>query len=286
MVTVKEIHGKTEGDSIRDFMGIIEKTWEYKAGVNNFGPWSFQNLMIKDETGEKIDVKLQNRIELTDSSKGVHIFVSAVQGKKNAYVGCNLEFYNNKARISVRESGDVRLYENGDWVDLSIIDKNPHKKIPPILPSSTSSSTEDNHDHSHYFQNKPKPPIETSDPGSKKKSNERPIPDTKSGSFEKKSAEPNYSKFEARIRSNIDDEKILKTLAKSLAIEGTISDNQINYYSKIIGIPKDEKLKIKTMCVSYAKDLAVAGKIEHQEINHKSFELFKCCISTEEEIPF
>lgn len=123
MSTVKEVMAKIEGDAVLELQGVIEKVFEANKGTNEHGSWSFQTVMIKDAAGDNIDLKFQNRQEIGQNKRGYNIFVSAVKGKKQPWVGCVVEIYKEKLRVAVKEAADVLLYENNAWVKVGVLEK-------------------------------------------------------------------------------------------------------------------------------------------------------------------
>ncbi len=81
IIPLKEIPALEAEETITAIRGRVTELYPPKTGENDNGKWSFQNIKLKDETGE-IQVKLKDRPALPQSLKGKTIFIYSAKGDK------------------------------------------------------------------------------------------------------------------------------------------------------------------------------------------------------------
>jgi hypothetical protein len=114
IVPISQIAGLNDGDAISAISGVIETVYKRTTGTSKNGkPYSFQNLILKDQTGQ-IRVTLAFRKECPDSLKGKQVVISSLKGdrgwdgvfaKDNTYKG------NTTREVQVTDVATVKLVE-------------------------------------------------------------------------------------------------------------------------------------------------------------------------------
>jgi hypothetical protein len=81
-MTISEALKLEPGMPISEISGTIIKVGKYHSGVSDHGPWSFQTITIKDETGS-IPVKLKNHNEVFAKAIGEPLTVRGIKTATN-----------------------------------------------------------------------------------------------------------------------------------------------------------------------------------------------------------
>jgi hypothetical protein len=125
-ITANEVKAKEHGDAVSLYEGVISKVWEYKTGKTEKGfIWSFQNLETKDANGHVVYVKVADRVEISPDFAGHYIRVGSVKDSKGKSKGCEIEVYNNKRSVLVKNKGECFVEVNGSYVPVSVIECKP-----------------------------------------------------------------------------------------------------------------------------------------------------------------
>lgn len=80
IVNISDVLQYTAGETVPSVRGLVAGIFARTTGQNSNGDWSFQNLTLKDSTGE-IKVKLKDCDELPLTLKGKQVILSCNEGQ-------------------------------------------------------------------------------------------------------------------------------------------------------------------------------------------------------------
>ena len=113
-------------ENMEDSMPVTELTvkvteiYTRKDGTSEFGPWSFQDIKVEDETGE-IYIKCKNVAEM-EVLKNQRVTFSAVQSKQYGWVGLKTkdEEWQDKItrKLQLTSACDISIVEDGSSADI------------------------------------------------------------------------------------------------------------------------------------------------------------------------
>lgn len=95
-LTIAEVKALDDEELVPCIQGEVTAIYNRKEGESSKGPWSFQDLTLKDETAGEIKVTLNNRIALAKTAKGKTLMftcskgdhgLTGVKAKDNEYNG-------------------------------------------------------------------------------------------------------------------------------------------------------------------------------------------------------
>jgi hypothetical protein len=114
LITVAEMLRDGSGRAVEGTRIQLKRVNEYHDGTNSFGPWSIQNVIGKDGTGE-IKLKLTNRKELTKKWEGVWVIFEEGPGDKGRMTGLLTKDDNYKGKTTlVLEIGKEAVMTQAD----------------------------------------------------------------------------------------------------------------------------------------------------------------------------
>jgi hypothetical protein len=99
VITIKEALAMGDGESVPAVKGTLTAVYDRKAGENSNGPWSFQDCVLKDSTGE-IKVKLKDRDALDKTLKGKVVYLACIKSDKHGMVGVKRKDDEYKGKVS------------------------------------------------------------------------------------------------------------------------------------------------------------------------------------------
>lgn len=99
LITISE---QPDGFCPPQVSATIKKVWDRKAGTNETGDWSFQNVDV-EQAGTKATIKLKNLPEFPDTRVGQSVVITAHKSDKHGLVGIKTETreYNGKTYKSI-----------------------------------------------------------------------------------------------------------------------------------------------------------------------------------------
>lgn len=86
VIPISEVLTMEDGEIVSSVKGRITAIYDQTAGESDKGPWSFQNLELKDATGA-IRVTLKDREPLAKSYKNKEVYISSIKSEKHGFVG-------------------------------------------------------------------------------------------------------------------------------------------------------------------------------------------------------
>lgn len=105
-IPISKIRTYEHGDELASVSGMLENVWERKTGTGKKGPWSIQNLMLKDATGS-IKVTLFGRKECPKSMEGKQVELLNCLVDDNTYNG------KTTRTVKVTEDSNVKTLDIG-----------------------------------------------------------------------------------------------------------------------------------------------------------------------------
>lgn len=109
VLTIRDVEELGVDEIIPAVRGQIKKVFDYTSGTNNHGPWSFQNLILK-QGGSEIKVKLKLQSKFDSSWEGANIIIMCKEGNRGLTgVKRAVDDYKgaNKPMIMVTETGII-----------------------------------------------------------------------------------------------------------------------------------------------------------------------------------
>lgn len=99
LITISE---QPDGFCPPQLSATIKKVWDRKAGTNETGDWSFQNVDV-EQAGTKATIKLKNLPEFPNTRVGQSVVITAHKSDKHGLVGIKTETreYNGKTYKSI-----------------------------------------------------------------------------------------------------------------------------------------------------------------------------------------
>lgn len=114
MLKIADVIAREVGELVPEFQGNIEKTWEYYHDTNEHGPWAFQDIVVSDDSGAKIRVKISNRIKVP--ADAVALYLKCGPDKKGKLKGIEVgENDKHEKRIETKGWSEVMIHIDGDW---------------------------------------------------------------------------------------------------------------------------------------------------------------------------
>lgn len=99
--TVAEIRQMADMAVVMAFAGTVVKRFKRNAGENSQGPWSIENIEVKDAAGEVIKVKIKDRDQLDASfAAGARILISSTKSDKHGWIGCKAKDDDYKEKVT------------------------------------------------------------------------------------------------------------------------------------------------------------------------------------------
>src|SRR5688572_11462841 len=94
---IKEITDLEPDEKVMAVHARVKTIYGYSAGENNHGPWSIQNIIVADRTGE-IKVKIKDHDEIPKSWKGKDVLIECTKHDKHGWIGVKAvdDTYKNK----------------------------------------------------------------------------------------------------------------------------------------------------------------------------------------------
>jgi hypothetical protein len=120
-MTIEDIKEKENDEGITKIGGTLKAVYDYKSGTAKAGPkkgqpWSFQDLILSDSTGE-IKVVVNNKDEIPKNWKGKKVILKAYKGDKgwSGLYAHDHEYPEGKFTRIIRatKSGDIELDTTG-----------------------------------------------------------------------------------------------------------------------------------------------------------------------------
>jgi len=120
--SVAEIKELDDDTIVHSFKGKITKLYPPKKGESDRGPWSFQNVFLKDPDGDEIKATLKDRDELPKAFTGKDVIILSSKSEKHGWVGVKAkdDEYNGKTTrvlwitkaASITKGGSVEADES------------------------------------------------------------------------------------------------------------------------------------------------------------------------------
>ena len=124
-----------------DFEGEIVEVYERRAGSGQYGPYSFQNILLAD--GEaKITASIRNRDEITSEMKGQVFKFSSAPDKNGKMKGVRIEEDKWKDKETGEEHSKVQVVITPSAKMSEIKEKEGTEKPKPSAPKSAEKKTE------------------------------------------------------------------------------------------------------------------------------------------------
>jgi hypothetical protein len=112
---IADIQGLPDGANIASIAGTLTAVYPPKTGQSARGPYSFQDLVLQDETGEiKVSVQQPGEPAVGVNLKGRHVTISSKSGPKGlSGVYAEDHTYNNATtrRIKVTPTGTIAIVD-------------------------------------------------------------------------------------------------------------------------------------------------------------------------------
>lgn len=132
---VKQLDHKEVVPSVR---GILKSVFKPNAGTNDHGPWSIQNVMLKDSSGE-IKVSLRNRDEIPLTAKGQAILIECNDGDKGKTgVYAEDDDYRGKVERIIKVTGSAKIEIGNGATETT---QTPPPPSPPTGTGPTGAAT-------------------------------------------------------------------------------------------------------------------------------------------------
>jgi hypothetical protein len=81
VVPLRDVLGLQSGETVPSVRGRITRVWDRKTGTNSTGDWAIQNLLLKDDSGAEIKVKVTDRDAIPGTWKGKLVYIACNEGK-------------------------------------------------------------------------------------------------------------------------------------------------------------------------------------------------------------
>lgn len=82
VVPIAQCYELQAGEIVPSVRGVLKEVWDRNSGQNAKGDWALQNLLLVDESGKDIKVKLQDRDAVPKTWKGREVYIYCNDGGK------------------------------------------------------------------------------------------------------------------------------------------------------------------------------------------------------------
>jgi len=116
-LTFEEINDLENGQQIPAMQGTVKKVFDQKTGVGDYGPWHLQNLILRDDHANELQITWACSDPWDTQDEGKHLLIESGHDKKDQLVGIKREIRNKNGKryesVKVDDRAKVKITAPG-----------------------------------------------------------------------------------------------------------------------------------------------------------------------------